>query len=150
MSSSTFMLPLRSVWRAAGLVGKAATIADSKKRTKYRPSRHPGHSRDTRTYGPHAQSVPGQDRPRRSAAPAHLVPGRHEAHFMCPPDPQRARRRQMQRIHLTPCLPSSSCPFVPCSWLPCSASRVVSPGDLLRLIWSPGVVFLVPGRLSWI
>ena len=27
-------------------------------------------------------------------------------------------------------------PIVPCSWLPCSATRVFSPGDLLRMIWS--------------
>ena len=40
---------------------------------------------------------------------------------MCPPDPQRAHHRQMQRIHVTPCLPGSSWPLVPCSWLPCSA-----------------------------
>ena len=35
---------------------------------------------------------------------------------MCPPDPQRAHHRQMQRLHLTRCLPGSSCPFAPCSW----------------------------------
>ena len=55
---------------------------------------------------------------------------------MCRPDPQRAHHRQMQRIHLTPCLPSLSRPFAPCTWPPCSATRVFSPGDLLRLMWS--------------
>ena len=64
---------------------------------------------------------------------------------MCPPDPQRAHHRQMQRLHLIPCLPGSPCPFAPCSWLPCSATRVFSPGDLLPMIWStwrgvPGVL----------
>ena len=47
---------------AAGLVGKAATIAERKKRTKLQTgSRHPSHSRNSRTYGPDLQSVPGQD-----------------------------------------------------------------------------------------
>ena len=55
---------------------------------------------------------------------------------MSPPDPQRAHHRQMQRIHPTPCLPGSPWSIVPCSWLPCSATRVFSPGDLLRTIWS--------------
>ena len=35
---------------------------------------------------------------------------------------------------MTPCLPGSSWPIVP--WLPCSATRVFSTGDFLRLIWS--------------
>ena len=54
---------------------------------------------------------------------------------MCPPDPQRAHHRQMQRLHLTPCLPGSSWPNVPCSWLPSPVTRVFSLGDFLRPIW---------------
>ena len=49
---------------------------------------------------------------------------------------------------LTPCLPGSSWPIVPCSWLPCSATRVFSPGDFLRLIWSTWRG--IPGALSTI
>ena len=44
------------------------------------------------------------DRPGGHASMGHLVTGRHEAHLMCPPDPQRAHHRQMQRLHLTPAL----------------------------------------------
>ena len=36
----------------------------------------------------------------------------------------------------------------PCSWLPCSATRVFSPGVLLRLFWPPGA--RVPGAQSTI
>ena len=36
--------------------------------------------------------------------------------------------------------------FVPCSWLPCSATCVFSPGDLLRPIWS--IWRGIPGALS--
>ena len=46
---------------------------------------------------------------------------------MCPPDPQRAHHRRMQRIHLTLCLPGSSWPNVPCSWLPCFSARCELP-----------------------
>ena len=112
--------------------------------------RHTGHPRDPRPNWPHPQGVPDQDRPRGSASPGHLVAKRHEAHFMCPPDPQRAHLRQMQRIHLPPCLPGSSRPFAPCSWPPCSGLVSSRLGDPLRLIWPPGVVFLVPGRLFWV
>ena len=85
---------------AAGLVGKAATIAESKKRTKYRPAVVTPAILETHgRMGPHSQSVPGHDRPRRSASPGHLVARSHEAHFMCPPDPQRAHHRQMQWLH---------------------------------------------------
>ena len=88
---------------AAGLVGKAASIAEGKKRTKIQTRcRHPGHPRDPRPKRPHAQGVPGQDRTRRSASPGCLAARSHEAHLMCPPDPQRAHHRQMQRHHLNP------------------------------------------------
>ena len=43
--------------------------------------------------------------------------------------------RIVAKCHLTPCLPGSSWPNVPSSWLPSSATRVFSPGDLLRPIW---------------
>ena len=135
MSSSTFKLPPRSVWRPLVWWAKPppSLKARSSRNTVPQSSPRP-FSRHTDVWA-HTQSVLGQNRTRRSASPGHLVARSHEAHFMCPPDPQRAHHRQMQRIHLTPCLPGSPWPIVPCSWLPCSAIRVFSPGDLLRMIW---------------
>ena len=82
---------------AAGQVGKAAPSREQETNTIQ--TRHP---RDSRPYWSHSQSVPGQDRTRRSASPGLLAARSHEAHFMCPSDPQRAHHRQMQRHHLTP------------------------------------------------
>ena len=68
---------------------------------------------------------------------------------MCPPVPQRTHHRQMQRFHLTPCLPGFS-PFLRLFLAPCAApvtSRLV---DFLYPFWLPGAVFLAPGRLSWV
>ena len=141
MSSSTFKLPVRSVWRPLVWWAKPPPSLRARSGRNTDPQSTPGHSRDTQTYGPHSQSAPGQDRPRRSASPGHLVAGSHDAHLTCHPDPQCAHHRQT----LTPCLPGSW-PKAPCSWLPCSATRVFSPGDLLRQIWSTWRG--VPGALS--
>ena len=64
---------------------------------------------------------------------------------MCPPDPQRAHHRQMQRLYLTTLL--ARLPLLRPVPGPVLRACVFSPGDLLCLFWPPGVKFLVPSRL---
>ena len=101
-SSLTSKLPPRSVWRLLVLWAKQPPSPRARSEQNTDCCRHPGYPRDPRPDWPHPQGVPGQDRTRRSASPGHLVARSHEAHLMCPSDPQRAHHRQMQRHHLNP------------------------------------------------
>ena len=88
---------------AAGLVGKAASIAESKKRTKYRPAVvTPAILETDGRMGPTLEAFLSGIAPGRPASTGHLVTGCHEADLLRPADSQRAPLRQVPRLHLTP------------------------------------------------
>ena len=84
-------------------MGKAATIAESKKRTKYRPAVVTRAILETHGHlGPTLKAFLAKIAPEDQQARAIWL---QETHLVCPSDPQRAHHCQMQRLHLTPCPP---------------------------------------------
>ena len=122
---------------AAGLVGKAATIAESKKQTKYRPAVvtpaiFETHSRMGLTLKAFLAMIAPDDQQARATWLQEAM-----RRISCLPDPQRAHHRQMQRHHLTPCLLSlARCALflAPVLCNPCLLAWA-SPHDLVDLAW---------------
>ena len=135
---------------AAGLVGKAATIAESKKRTKYRPAvvTKPS-SRHTVVWAPLSErSWPRSPQMISKPGPPGCKKPRGAFHVSSR-STTRASSPSATAPSDPPACPALLAPLRPVPG-PVVLACVFSPGELLRLFWPLGVKFLVPSRLFWV